>query len=371
MIFYYPAPLANDPQSGSQVRPIKMLEAFRSLGYDVYQITGTLEERVEKIAQLIKNLSREPNLQYQFFYGESTTAPPIVRDKTLHIGRALYELWIFRQLRDQRIPLGLFYRDIHWKFDQYKNNVQWYKRLVSYPLFYYELYWYACHLNYLFLPSIEMRKAIPFFKDVSRIAPLPPGCSEPTNPNYSCGTPPLDGTTARLRLLYVGGIVPPLYDIRPVLRVVRTNSALRLTISCRKQEWISWRDVYGQFLSSTIHVIHAKEPELQSLYCQNDISLLFYPPHEYRSLTIPLKLMESLSFGVPVIVSGHTEAARFVQTERVGWVVYSLEEFEHLLTHLANNPVEIKKMRDRVLFVRSQHTWRQRAKQVADLLLNT
>mgnify|MGYP001064110291 CR=1 FL=1 len=120
MIFYYPAPLANDPQSGSQVRPIKMLEAFRALGYDVYQITGTLEERVEKIAQLIKNLSREPNLQYQFFYGESTTAPPIVRDKTLHIGRALYELWIFRQLRDQRIPSGLFYRDIHWKFDQYK-----------------------------------------------------------------------------------------------------------------------------------------------------------------------------------------------------------------------------------------------------------
>ena len=216
-----------------------------------------------------------------------------------------------------------------------------------------------------------MRKAIPFFKDVSRIAPLPPGCSEPANTNCSYETSLSDGTTARLRLLYVGGIVPPLYDIRSVLQVVGTNSVLQLTVSCRKQEWDSWKDVYGQFLSSNIHVIHAKEPELPSLYCQNDISLLFYPPHEYRSLTIPLKLMESLSFGVPVIVSGHTEAARFVETERVGWVVYSREEFEHLLTRLINNPLEIKEMRDRVLFVRSQHTWRQRAKQVADLLLNT
>lgn len=368
MIFYYPAPLSNTPQSGSQVRPIKMLEAFSSLGYDIYEITGALSQRAEKISRLMKDLSHTTDSQYQFFYGEATTAPPIVRDKTFAIGQAFKELSIFNRLRVRKIPLGLFYRDIHWKFDQYRNNIQWYKWLISYPLYHYELYLYARYLDYLFLPSINMLKVLPFFRDKTRVIALPPGC-QLLDANFSRSNLQQHDTPATLHLLYVGGIVPPLYDIRPVLQAVHKSSNLQLTISCRKQEWGAWRSVYEAWLASNISIVHANETELGSLYVQNDISLLFYPSHEYRSFAIPLKLFESLGYGVPVIVSGNTEAARFVQTERIGWVVHSTEELKHLLTYLAAHPSEIKKMQDNVFRVREKHTWQQRAKQVADLLL--
>ncbi|MCS7010537.1 MAG: glycosyltransferase [Anaerolineales bacterium] len=368
MIFYYPAPLSDAPQSGSQVRPIKMLEAFSSLGYDIYEITGTLSQRTEKISRLVKDLSRTTHSQYQFFYGESTTAPPIVRDKTTSIVQALQELSIFDKLRAKKIPLGLFYRDIHWKFDQYRNHVQWYKGLVSYPLYYYELYLYARYLDILFLPALDMQKKIPFFKDDPRVIALPPGCKI-SNANFlrkdlqPCAAP------AVLHLLYVGGIVPPLYDIRPMLQAVQKSPAVRLTISCRKQEWLSWKSAYEALLSSKISIVHANETELEPLYHQSHISLLFYIPHEYRGLTIPLKLFESVGFGVPVIVSGNTTAAKFVQAERIGWVANSAEELKQLLAYLANSPSEIEKMRDNVLQVREKHSWQQRAAQVAEWLL--
>ncbi|WP_297639914.1 glycosyltransferase [Caldilinea sp.] len=368
MIFYHPAPLSNAPQSGSQVRPIKMMEAFSSLGYDIYEITGALPQRLEKISRLMKDLSPTSYSQYLFFYGESTTAPPIVRDKTLLIGQAIKELSIFRELRARKIPLGLFYRDVHWKFDQYRNNVQWYKWLISYPLYYYELYLYARYLDYLFLPSINMLKVLPFFRDETCVIGLPAGC-QLLNADSLYRNLQQYSAPKTLHLLYVGGIVPPLYDIRPVLQTVHKSPNLRLTISCRKQEWTSWRNAYETLLTSNISIVHAHETELESLYGQSDISLLFYPPHEYRSLTIPLKLFESLGHGVPVIVSSNTEAARFVQAEHIGWVVDSTEELRHLLNYLADHPSELKKMRDNVLQVREKHTWQQRAKQAADLLL--
>lgn len=369
MIFYHPAPLSTDPQSGSQVRPVKMLEAFRTLGYDVYEITGNLGQRVKKINELMDILSRQPRSSYQFFYGESITAPPIIRDKTLSLGQAFKELSIFSRLHSQKIPMGLFYRDIHWKFDQYKNNLRLEKRLLSIPFFYYELYLYARFLDYLFLPSIGMCKIIPFFKDGSRVIALPPGCNDIQASDERLNPLSSKGSQFSLRLLYVGGIIPPLYDIRPVLDIVRKRTDFQLTISCRRQEWDSWKNVYEPFLSPNIRIIHANEHELQSLYLQSDISLLFYTPHEYRRLAIPLKLSESLGYGVPIIASGDTEAARFIQAECIGWVANSSDELGNLLTYLAYNSAEIKTMRKNVYQVCARHTWRQRAQQVADLFL--
>lgn len=369
MIFYHPAPLSNHPQSGSQVRPIKMLEAFRSLGYDVYEITGTLNQRVQRISKLMEDLSRHHPPSYRFFYGESITAPPFVRDKTLSIGQALKDMSIFNRLYEQKIPLGLFYRDVHWKFDQYRNNVRLDKRLLSIPFFYYELYIYSRFLDYLFLPSIEMLKVIPFFEDKTHVIPLPPGCDNIQNTIERLNNRPSDSSQASLRLLYVGGIIPPMYDIRPVLDIVRRKTNIQLTISCRRQEWNSWKNLYESFLTPNIQIVHASEPELRSLYYQSDISLLFYAPHEYRRLAIPLKLFESLGYGVPMIASGDTEAAKFIQAECIGWVASSSDELGNLLTYLANNSAQIKTMRKNVYRVCAQHTWRQRAQQVADLLL--
>ena len=60
MIFHMPLPLNPQAKSASGIRPVKMLEAFKSLGYEVFEITGYSAERKIKIdGFLIKNIERE------------------------------------------------------------------------------------------------------------------------------------------------------------------------------------------------------------------------------------------------------------------------------------------------------------------------
>ena len=40
-IFHYPAPIADAPGIGSALRPKRMLAAFRAIGYEVEEVTGS------------------------------------------------------------------------------------------------------------------------------------------------------------------------------------------------------------------------------------------------------------------------------------------------------------------------------------------
>ena len=73
IIFHIPNKLDKSQNSGSQIRPIKMIQAFKNIGYKVDLIMGTVKER--KIQ--IKNLKQRINAgeKYEFLYSESSTMP--------------------------------------------------------------------------------------------------------------------------------------------------------------------------------------------------------------------------------------------------------------------------------------------------------
>ncbi|MDC5123615.1 hypothetical protein NRA16_17025, partial [Acinetobacter baumannii] len=73
IIFHCPFPLDYNAKSASGIRPVKMLKAFESLGYNVDLVVGYTDERrsaINNIKQKIKN-----GCIYSFVYSESSTMP--------------------------------------------------------------------------------------------------------------------------------------------------------------------------------------------------------------------------------------------------------------------------------------------------------
>ncbi|WP_285286043.1 hypothetical protein, partial [Klebsiella pneumoniae] len=60
------------------------------------------------------------------------------------------------RLRRHGIPVGLFYRDVYWKFPLYGEGVPKAKQLVAQAMYRYDLLAYRQCLDVLFLPSLRM-----------------------------------------------------------------------------------------------------------------------------------------------------------------------------------------------------------------------
>jgi hypothetical protein len=78
----------------------------------------------------------------------------------------------FRFCRKHGIPVGLFYRDVYWKFPIFKASVSLLKRCILVPMFARDLKQYRKTLDMMFLPTMRMQQyALPDFPS----RPLPPG----------------------------------------------------------------------------------------------------------------------------------------------------------------------------------------------------
>ncbi len=120
-IFHIPYKVDLNWPSGSQIRPINMIKAFEQNGYDVEIIMGYGEEREKKKLKKIKSNIKE-GIKYDFLYSESSTEPTLLTEKN-HI--PLYPFLDFgflKYCKNHNIKIGLFYRDIHWRFSQYKKK---------------------------------------------------------------------------------------------------------------------------------------------------------------------------------------------------------------------------------------------------------
>ena len=77
-IYHYPHPIDSQPV-GSGVRPLRMLNALKDIGYYVDEITGYGKERKEKIKKVIDRI--KSGVKYDFLYSESLTDPTLLAEK--------------------------------------------------------------------------------------------------------------------------------------------------------------------------------------------------------------------------------------------------------------------------------------------------
>ena len=356
VIYHVPYPLQFSNPTGGGVRPVKMLRALEE-NYDVALVAGTAAERREAIGKVMRSI-REGQF-YEFCYSESSTMPTTLTE-THHLPtHPLLDFGFLRQLRHAHVPVGLFYRDIQWRFPMYKAGTSLPKRLGAQLMYRYDLAAYGRTVDHLFLPSVEMAAYVPLPREVP-VSALPPG--------HEGGPVPAEAPNHPVRLFYVGGTKSN-YRLHEFLAAVHATPQVRMVLCTRPEEWAGSRADYAASLGDNLEVVHANGPETAPYFEQANIGVVATEPQEYWNFAAPLKVYEYLGHGLPMIASEGSLAGRFVAENGVGWTVpYRREAFAELLSELDAHPEMITAARDRVLAVRDEHSWAGRVREVARVL---
>lgn len=362
-IFHLPNYINPNGKSGSQVRPMKMKEAFESIGYEVDFIMGYGKERKRKIREVKSNIKK--GIRYEFCYSESSTMPTLLTERNHFPRFPTLDFGFIKFCRKNDIKIGLFYRDVFWKFEQYKKAVPWYQKIVTIPFYKYDLHMYNKLLDVLYLPSDKMKKYVKECKTLL-IKYLPPGsdynsdCVEKRK-EYFCKRDKKD-----IHIFYVGG-VSGIYDIIDFLKSAQNKEYLWITICCKKEEWMKEKERYQPYLTERIKVVHAFGKELEQYYAEADICSCYFDTerHAYMKMATPIKLLEYMSHVTPVLATQGSNAAEFIERYGIGWeTAYSETGFTEWIEELYEHQEVIVQKHIKAVECLEKNTWAARALQV-------
>lgn len=354
MIFHVPFALGERSGSASGIRPVRMRRAFESLGYEVVEISGRHAERRRRIADAKRRISS--GCAIDFVYSESMTAPTGFGEPITLATSVTRDLRFLRFCRRAGIPVGLFYRDIYWKFQRKSGSLlRSVKEKIRRWRYIADLRGYEVAVDRLYVPSMRMASYLPAANQ-SQAAPLPPACE------------PVDSSVPDLGLsiLYVGGVGDH-YRLTETVRGVEAASGARLTICTRESEWRDAESEYRDIVGDSTTIAHLSGSELERLYSNAHIGALLMEPAEYREFAAPMKLYEYLGHAKPVIATKGSFAGDFVEENGVGWAIpYEAAAMTELSQRLIDDPALLESARRRATIVREQHTWQTRAEHVVD-----
>ncbi|WP_449277080.1 glycosyltransferase [Leucobacter sp. GX24907] len=354
MIFHVPFPLNPEATSASGIRPVKLRRAFESNGYEVLEVSGRHPERRARMRELKRRI--RDGLQVDFVYSEASTTPTGLGEKITTATSLTRDIRFLRFCRRAGIPVGLFYRDIYWQFDEYAERVgQPYTSVLRWR-YRADLRGYRTAVDKIYLPSMRMAEYLPEANQ-PQAAPLPPGSD-------SVDAPSPDPATG-ISLFYVGG-TGGYYRMQETVRGVEAARNGRLTICTREGEWQESAPLYAEVLGDSTTVVHRSGAELEALYADAHLGVLLMEPLEYREFAAPMKLYEYLGHGKPIIATEGSLAGDFVETHGIGWALpYDADALQALLERLAADPQLLEDKVRRAREVRDEHTWEARARAVA------
>lgn len=352
MIYHAPYPLNPDSVSASAIRPIKMLQAFKDLGFEVLDITGYAAERKRRFAALRKRV--EAGQKIDFMYSENATIPPSVTERKHLPPHPFLDLEIFRFAKSHGIPSGVFYRDIYWKFEEYDQRVGQPLAAVMKLLYRAELFTYQKYCDVIFLPSMEMGEYLPEVTKPRHEA-LPPGGQIVES----------SGPTDGVSIFYVGGVGDH-YRMHNLVRAVSEIDGARLTICTEASRWQAVAHEYPEVGSNGIRVVHESGEGLNKLYEDANICSVAFEPLEYREFASPFKFYEYIGRGKPIIGTKGSLTGKRIDELGIGWTTdNSVSEIKDVLVRLRDNPAELAEVTSRCEAVRHNHSWPARARQIA------
>lgn len=357
MIFHLPNYIDLNHKSASQIRPLKMYEAFNSLGYEVDLVQGYGAERKKKIKEILSKISS--GVRYDFCYSESSTMPTLLTEKHHLPTYPRLDFGFFSRLKGSGIPIGLFYRDIHWKFPLYKESLSALKYKLAISMYEYDLKKYGELLDILYLPSTEMSSYLP--GNLNKISKsLPPGAE-------IYGDGPKD--FSRIKMVYVGGL-GSIYNLTEFLQAVYEDQGLTLKLVCRENEWERSKEAYGKYIGKNVEIIHTSGEGLQKIFSESNLGVLALAPQEYLDFAIPYKLYEYLGAGLPVLASQGTASGSRVKDGGFGFVAEdNKDSYLNFFKDLRDDLSKLQMASEKSLLIRKDNTWEARSRQVVEDLL--
>ncbi|TGN39973.1 glycosyltransferase [Marinobacter confluentis] len=360
LIFHHPRPIKENGTSGSEVRPYKMLKAFKNLGASVVEVTGTINERKSKMKQVRKRL--DEGEIFDFVYAENLTIPYAMSESHRLPLNPFIDHKFLDFCSSKGIPVALFNRDVYWRDSSYREMLPWWGRAITVPLYWFDWLYHTRYLSTLYLPSEAMARVLPYIEKFKKLRYLPPGTE-------IFDDSPETKNAKTFRVFYVGGIKPPTYNLRPLFKAIgQAKSNITLTVCCREKEWEEVKSHYLPYVTDSIKILHRSGSEIPSLYNQSDLFSIVRSDGSYLERSVPIKVYESIGFALPILCSPGGETARIVGEENLGWVE-SEEKIAHFLEKLSKNPAMLEEKRKHLKTIRRKHTWEARAIQVCEEML--
>jgi glycosyltransferase involved in cell wall biosynthesis len=254
----------------------------------------------------------------------------------------------------------MFYRDVYWRFDFFKKQLAWPFNILFKPFYYLDWYAYDKFCEVIFLPSETMNLHLPRKRADMTFKPLPPGFEANVTPR-----PPFETKTSKpLKLLYVGGIEPTVYNISDLLQIVAGRKNLQLTICCRLPEWQKYGYLYQSLMSDNIQLAHVHSAELARYYHESDAFLMLMGYSEYMDFAMPVKFSEAIGYAVPIVSLNQKEVADYIISTDIGWVLDEISELDQLLTEIAANRSMLIAKYDHLMSHRKECSWNARAEYI-------
>ncbi|MDG5815537.1 glycosyltransferase [Chitinispirillales bacterium ANBcel5] len=363
IIVYLPYEIKDQKNSGSSMRPQRMIRALKDIGHDVQLISGKGSSSRQKLKRVMVDVNKNRS-NYIGVYIESCNLPLLFSDKKIRPS-ILFDLKVLISFKKAKLPISLFYRDVHWRYNlmQPKKLGSIVKKVTNLPL--YQLDWiiYRKYVDKLFIPTLAMSDILPSKWPKKLLYDLPPGAEIREKENGV--------SNSKLRLLYVGGIKLPFYDLRGLFKAINKLNNVELTICCRKEEWELNQSMYGYIDYTKVKVVHKDGNDLDDLYKNADIFALLWASHPYLKHTLPYKLFETIGAGVPIITTAGTATTDFVNDNDIGWVVTGDNEIVDICNRLNSNRSELIETTKSIMSLRDCHTWDLRAKKIVSTLMST
>lgn len=360
-IFHLPYKLDQNGKGARMVRPAKMIQAFKDIGYDVFVIEGWSSERRKKIAQAKRNILN--GVKYDFIYSESNTSPMLLNDPHHMPTHPFLDFGFFRFASKHGIKTGLFYCDIYWKFDNYGEGLPSWKRISALYNYRYDVTQYKKTLAAFYVPGMKVLNYLDEPKLRAIAKELPPGAD---NIRAERGKRIIrDFHELPLTVFYVGGLGNH-YRISELVKAIYETDDTRLIICCRREEWEKEKTAFEPYLNEKTEVIHKSSHELEPYYDQADICSLLFMNSEYMGMAQPVKAYEYLAHEMPVISTKGTDIGTFVEKNGIGWNIdYDADAIAKVLNTVKSNPEVLEKIRDNCRRTKADNLWTVRAKTVA------
>lgn len=360
MVYHTPLPLNPDARTASGLRPLKMKEAFERLGYEVWLVSGYSSDRRAAMRRVKDAMAT--GTAFEFCYSESSTMPMTMTDRHHLPLHPLLDRRFFDHLRRAGVPVGHFLRDIFWRFPEYRASVRPPKREAALAAYAFDQQTLRHHVDRVFLPSEPMASYLNLGS--TPVTALPPGHG------YDA---PIDSPKDGVRLFYVGGIGAH-YRLQTLFEGVQKAAAAgipaSLTVCTTSEYWQLERSTYEQWLCDAVKVVHAHGEALRPHLEAANVGALFVEPDDYWTFAVPVKQFEYLGAGKPILAADGSLTGDFVRDNGIGWTLpYRADALVDQLRCLAADASLIDQARTRVLTVRRDHTWVQRARQVAEALV--
>ncbi|MFE8701696.1 glycosyltransferase [Cytobacillus sp. FJAT-54145] len=363
VLLYYPFELAKDANSGSKLRPKEIYNAFLTWGdqenVEILLLSGSSAEREQKFSEWLKEGKLD---QLWFCYMENQTIPFWLTDKGHIPKKPFIDLKVMKFLKSRNVPVGVFYRDVYWKFDELY-PLKGVKKTVMKTVYRLEEKFYEKYCKAIFLPSQAMGN----FVDIQqKMVPLPPGGKKrvinrnEADHNVSKG-------------IYVGGINNEdygLFLLLDALNIANKDDAIcHLTVVCRQDEYDNLNLDKKELLKNmNVEVKHLSGDSLNTLY--EDMDFAFIPRYKstYNDFSVPVKLVEYLSNELPVVAT-HCEAQKEI-IETDGYGVICKDEPDDMAKAIEKMVREADKYRSNIkdTFI-EKHSWVARVRKVKSVLL--